>query len=203
MVEGERQLAEELETRLPEWVKRSQNGDTEAFDHIITAYRDKVFGMVYRMVGNEHDAWGVAQEGFLKAWRSLPNFRGNASFSTWLYRIVMNATIDWVRRRRRHETQPFEESVGELLPEAPGSHHRKADRPSARLEREELRCEIEQALQALSPDHRAVIVLKEFDGLSYKEIAAVTGCSTGTVMSRLFYARKKLQNLLRGVYESL
>jgi RNA polymerase sigma-70 factor (ECF subfamily) len=187
-----------------ELVKKCQNGDTKAFNELVTRYRGKAYAMIYNMVRNEQDAWDLAQDGFLKAWKSIAGFRGQSAFYTWLYRIMTNVTIDWLRKKQIQGDTEFDDSL-ELNNVEPGSSTApKAELlPDARMEHAEIRKRIDAALQKLSPEHRAVIVMKEMDGLQYNEIADAMGCSLGTVMSRLFYARKKLQALLRDVYENV
>ena len=185
-------------------VRRCQKGDALAFEQLVIKYRSKVFSMIYGMVQNEQDAWDLAQEGFLKAWRSIHRFKGQASFYTWLYRIVTNVAIDSLRRKGFKKTAEFDDEIAASQVE-PGSKTvpQPDPMPHQGLEREEIRQRIEHAISKLSPEHRAVIVMKEIEELQYNEIAEALGCSIGTVMSRLFYARKKLQTLLRDVYENL
>jgi RNA polymerase sigma-70 factor (ECF subfamily) len=186
-------------------VKRCQNGDAEAFDELVTRYRTRVFGMIYNMVHSEQDAWDLAQDSFVKAWKSIKRFRGQSSFYTWIYRIVMNVTIDWLRKKQvKAGGAEFDDSI-QLKEVDPASKTMpKADPiPSEQIEQKEIRAEIDKAIGQLSPEHRAVILMKEIDGMQYHEIAETLGCSIGTVMSRLFYARKKLQNLLRDYYENI
>ena len=185
-------------------VRRCQKGDALAFEQLVIKYRSKVFSMIYGMVQNEQDAWDLAQEGFVKAWRSIHRFKGQASFYTWLYRIVTNVAIDSLRRKGFKKTAEFDDDIA-ANEVAPGSKTVPTPDPMPHqgLEREEIRQRIEQAISKLSPEHRAVIVMKEIEELQYNEIAEALGCSIGTVMSRLFYARKKLQTLLKDVYENL
>jgi RNA polymerase sigma-70 factor, ECF subfamily len=186
-------------------VKRCQSGDTEAYDELVTRYRTRIFAMIYNMVHNEQDAWDLAQDSFVKAWRSINRFRGRSSFYTWIYRIVMNVTIDWLRKKQvKGAGIEFDDSI-QLREINPASKTLpKADAlPYERMERSEVRARIDDAIAQLSPEHRAVILMKETEDMQYHEIAETLGCSIGTVMSRLFYARKKLQNLLKDVYENV
>jgi RNA polymerase sigma-70 factor, ECF subfamily len=187
-----------------ELVKRCQAGDSSAFNDLVTRYRSKAFTMIYGMVQNEQDAWDLAQEGFLKAWKSIHRFKGNSSFYTWLYRIMTNVTIDSLRRKGIHGEAEFDDRIATAQVE-PGSRTTPSSvpLPHKKLEQREIRQRIDQAISKLSPEHRAVIVMKEIEDLQYNEIADILSCSLGTVMSRLFYARKKLQNLLRDLYENL
>jgi len=188
-----------------ELVKQAQAGDTEAFDQLVSRFRTRVFGMIYNMVHNEQDAWDLAQDSFVKAWRSIARFRGQSSFYTWIYRIVMNVTIDWLRKKQvKGGGAEFDDAI-QLKEIDPASRTvPKADAlPHEQMEQSEIRARIDAAIAQLSPEHRAVILMKEIEDMQYHEIAESLGCSIGTVMSRLFYARKKLQNSLRDVYENV
>ena len=181
-----------------ELVAKCQRGDTQAFNELVTRYRGKVYAMIYNMVHNEQDAWDLAQDGFLKAWKSIGRFRAQSSFYTWLYRIVMNVSIDWVRKKKITGDAEFDEEIGLQGIEAGASTAPNADPlPFQKMEREEIRIRIDAAVEKLSPEHRAVILMREMDGMQYEEIAEALDCSVGTVMSRLFYARKKLQEIGR------
>ena len=186
-------------------VIRCQAGDTEAFDELVTRYRTRVFSMIYNMVHNEQDAWDLAQDSFLKAWKSIKRFRGKSSFYTWIYRIVMNVTIDWLRKKHVKGAGAEFDDAMQLKEVDPASKTvPKAEAlPYETMERGEIRARIDQAIAQLSAEQRAVILMKEIEGMQYHEIAEALGCSIGTVMSRLFYARKKLQNLLSDVYENI
>ena len=188
-----------------ELVKQCQAGQTEAFDELVSRYRTRVFAMIYNMVHNEQDAWDLAQESFVKAWKSIKRFRRHSSFYTWVYRIVMNVTIDWLRKKQiKGAGSEFDDSIRlkEIDP-ASRTVPKAEPLPHERMERNEIRAKIDNAIGQLSPEHRAVILMKEIEEMQYHEIAETLGCSIGTVMSRLFYARKKLQNLLRDVYENI
>ncbi len=160
--------------------------------------------MIYHLVHNEQDAWDLAQDGFLKAWKSLDRFRAQSSFYTWLYRIMTNVAIDWLRKKQIHAGQEFDDTIA-LQDLEPGADlaPKSAPLPLEKLQGKELRQRIDAAIAKLSPEHRAVILLKEVEDLQYHEIAESVCCSIGTVMSRLFYARKKLQVMLKDVYENI
>jgi RNA polymerase sigma-70 factor (ECF subfamily) len=186
-------------------VKRCQAGETGAFDELVTRYRTRIFGMIYNMVHNEQDAWDLAQDSFVKAWKSIKRFRGKSSFYTWMYRIVMNVTIDWLRKKQiKGAGTEFDDAVQlrEIDPAA-RTAPKSEELPYERMERGEVRMQIDNAIAQLTPEHRAVILMKETEGMQYHEIAEALGCSIGTVMSRLFYARKRLQSLLKDVYENI
>lgn len=186
-------------------VLQAQKGDMRSYDLLITRHRGKLFAMIRQMVKNEADAWDLTQDVFIKAWQALPRFEVKAKFSTWLYRIAHNAVYDWSRRRRPEGSG--DELNDELLDRAridPSASTAPGEvrRPDEALTGGELREKIEAALAKLSPEHREAVLLKDVQGLAYKEIADVMGCTIGTVMSRLFYARQKLQTLLKDEYES-
>lgn len=184
-------------------VNRSQAGDSRAFDALVTRYRGRVYAMTYHMIQNETEAWDLAQEAFIKAWRALPQFKLDSSFYTWLYRIAHNVTYDWLRKKKVQSAGEFDDSRTEhrVAAGAEAVPHGVAA-PDVALKRAELGECIHAAIAKLSPEHQQVILLREIEGLAYEEIAQTVPCSLGTVMSRLFYARKKLQELLRDYYEN-
>ena len=176
------------------WVERAQAGDQEAFRHLVERYQRRVYAVAYGIVRNRDDAWDIAQEAFVKAYRNLTRFQGNSGFYTWLYRITYNLCIDNMRARSRRSFVEIDSSrmlQAAVAKEAPMETH-----PAKTADRRELAEQIEKALNQLSEKHRAIIVLREIEGLSYEEIADVLKVSKGTVMSRLFHARRKLQDLL-------
>lgn len=182
-----------------ELVLRCQRGDMAAFGVLVERYRQRVYGLVYGMLRNEQDAVDLSQETFVKAWQAMRSFQRNSSFYTWLYRIATNLCIDFVRKRERRPTVAFEETVNpdaDVNVEIPAS---KQGSPPEEARRRELREQIDAALLELSPEHRVVVQLREFDGMEYAEIARAVGCNIGTVMSRLHYARKHLQKILKEV----
>ncbi|MGC3989354.1 MAG: sigma-70 family RNA polymerase sigma factor [Chthoniobacteraceae bacterium] len=185
-------------------VERCRRGDTQAYNDLVTKYRNRAYAMIYNMVRNEQDAWDLAQEGFVKAWKSMDKFRGQSSFFTWIYRIMTNVAIDFLRKKQIQSGVEFDDQIG-LKDIAPGAMTTpsRAAAPAQNISNAEIRSRIDEAINRLSPEHRTVIVMKEMDGMQYHEIAEVLECSIGTVMSRLFYARKKLQTMLKDVYETL
>jgi RNA polymerase sigma-70 factor (ECF subfamily) len=168
-----------------ELVSRARNGDRDAFRLLVERYEGRVYAIAYGLLGHREDAREVAQEAFLKAYRMLGSFRGDAGFYTWLYRIVVNLAIDL---RRRDRPAPLEDP--DRMRDA------RSEDPAGEAYRGELRAAIRTAIDGLPPEQRAVIVLRELEGLSYAEIAEVEQIPIGTVMSRLFYARRKLQAAL-------
>lgn len=173
-------------------------GDGTAYRGLVERYQARVYAMVYGMVRNREDARDITQEAFVKAYRSLGSFRLEASFYTWLYRIAMNLAIDFTRKRRRLEKNGFDEGIATRNDDGSIAEAHVEDGPSRQLERKQLFGRIMDAMAHLPEDQRQVILLRELEGLQYKEIAEVMGIPEGTVMSRLFYARKKLQKLLAG-----
>jgi len=173
------------DSALVEW---AQAGNAPAFEELVRRYRNEVFALSYHFVRQRDTAWDLSQEVFIKAYRSLRWFRGDAGFKTWLMRIAANQCKDHLKKRRL-KTASLDER---LRTEAPSS----IERPDAALEARELGEAIERAVAALLPKHQVAFVLREYEGLSYDEMARVMQCSPGTVMSRLHHARKKLQHAL-------
>ncbi len=183
-------------------VDRAKRGDISAFRQLVERYQHRVHLVALGVCGDFQDAQDVTQEAFIKAFRKLSSFRKQSSFYTWIYRIAYNLAIDQQRKRYRHT----EISIGDVseLDRANGSGCRagnpcRSKRPDTELETSELGTQIHFAIENLSSEHRAVILLREVDGLSYTEISEVVGCSKGTVMSRLHHARKSLQHMLTDV----
>lgn len=176
-------------------VKAAQAGDMEAFEELVARHRDKMYARAFTIVHNEEEALDLSQEAWIKAWQRLGQFEGESSFTTWLTRITINLCLDHLRRQQRYRVDPLPESQDDpeawerLLPPV-------WTNPTERLERDELRQRIERALGKLTDAHRTVLVLHEFEGMEYKQIAKEVGISIGTVMSRLFYARRRLAVLL-------
>ena len=185
-------------------VARAQAGDPTAFDELVVRHRNRVFAMIRNMIHREADAWDLSQEAFIKAWKALPRFEAKAKFSTWLYRIVHNVVYDWTRRKRPESGDEWNEELlrSEKIDPASRTTPSVALRPDKALSSDELRERIEKALDSLSPEHRQAVLLKDVQGLAYKEISEVMDCSIGTVMSRLHYARKKLQTLLKDEFDA-
>jgi RNA polymerase sigma-70 factor, ECF subfamily len=183
-----------------ELVRRCQAGRQEAFEPLVVRYRGRIYAMILNMTGNDADAWDLSQDVFLKAWKALPRFEARSQFYTWLYRIAHNVTYDWLRKRKIGGAE-FDDALGQVPAAGAVTVPQGAQAPDDRLRNKEVGARIAEALKDLSPEHRAVVLLKEVDGLSYQEIADSVGCTLGTVMSRLFYARKRLQTLLRDLYE--
>lgn len=181
-------------------VRRAQAGDQQAFAQLVERYQRKAFAVALGLVKDREEAMDVAQEAFVKVYKYLDHFKGDSSFYTWLYRITVNICID---RRRRKGADPGEqvefdeavrqESEGELgvLGTRLGSNPQKA------AMRAELAEKIQEALEQIPEKHRAILLLREVDGMSYEDLAKTLKIRKGTVMSRLFHARKKMQSLLK------
>ena len=175
-------------------VDAARQGDEGAFESLVRLYEKRVFALAVRMCGNSDDAAEAAQEAFLAAWQGLRFFRGDSSFSTWLYRLTSNACVDLLRREGRHRSVagPSLDDDGELNRDVPDT----APSPQEEAERRELRAQIEEGLRALSPEHRQVLILREMHQLSYDEIADTLDLDVGTVKSRISRGRKQLRNFL-------
>ena len=181
-----------------ELVAASQAGDMLAFEELVARHRDKIYARAFSMMRNEEEAIDLAQEAWVKAWQRLKQFQGDSSFATWMTRIVINLCLDQLRRQKRTRAESIEQLDEEL-----GGVERQmpviATNPSEGLERSELRKRIDKAMNQLSYEHRTVLILHEFEEMEYKQIAKVMNCSIGTVMSRLFYARRRLASLLQSL----
>lgn len=185
-----------------ELVDAARQGDREAFRTLFQRYHRRAYALAFGVLRHQDDALDVVQDAFIKAHKYLDKFEGNSSFYTWLYRIVMNLAIDHLRKHRRArpvelDEQHLDESAGgdELLPKILGAH------PGRALMDKEIRARIDQALGELSENHRTVLVLRELEGMSYEEMAQAMGCSKGTIMSRLFHARKNMQKRLADLFD--
>lgn len=182
-----------------ELVKAAQKGELKAYDELVILHRGKIYSMIYNMIHNQADAWDLTQEAFIKAWKALPKFEARAKFSTWLYRIAHNVVYDHMRKKKISSAGEFNDEILSDATVEPSARTtpRESISPDKKLQNSELGAKISAAMEKLSIEHRQVIILREVEGYDYKEIAEMTESSLGTVMSRLFYARKKLQSLLK------
>ena len=172
-----------------ELVRRAAEGDENAFGELVGLYEKKVYHLTLRMCGNPEDARDAAQEAFLSAWRGLPSFRGEAGFSTWLYRLASNAAIDQLRRnRRQREEASLDAGEMDTPDQSPG--------PQEAAEGSELQRAVADGLASLSEDHRRILLLREYQELSYDEIAQTLDMDLGTVKSRISRARRALRKIL-------
>lgn len=177
-------------------VARAKAGDETAFAALVEENQNKVYALALRMVGSPEDAADLAQEAFLSAWRGLPQFQGTAAFSTWLHRLTTNACIDFLRKEKRRRTMgtvfsldDTEEGAAYEVPDLEADPHRT-------LEKKEIQEHINEAMDALSEEHRRVLSLREISGLSYTQIADLLGLEEGTVKSRIARARLALRKKL-------
>ena len=173
------------------WIAAAREGDQGAFEELVRLYEKRVLALTQRMCKNPEDAAEAAQEAFFAAWRGLKNFRGDSSFSTWIYRLASNACVDLLRREGKQQAAVSLDD-GELNLDVPSA----AASPQEEAERRELREQIEEGLRALPPEYRAALVLREIQQLRYDEIGEALGVDIGTVKSRINRGRKKLRIFL-------
>ena len=182
----------------PEWelVQRARQGDEASFAALVEQNQGRIYNLALRMTGSPEDAADLCQEAFLNAWRGLGKFQGESSFATWLYRLTTNVCIDFLRReKRRHElsmTVSLDDEAEDRQAQLPDERFS----PHLEAERQERRDALRAGLAALSEEHRRVLILRELEGLSYGEIAALLGLEEGTVKSRIARARLALRNYL-------
>jgi RNA polymerase sigma-70 factor, ECF subfamily len=176
-------------------VSRARAGDTRAFECLLAEARPRALSVAMKVLHNPDDAEDAVQDAFVKAWRNLHRFEGRSAFSTWIHRIVMNSSLDQLRRQACRPGATASSADGELDRRAEDEH--PVETPERTLERTEVRAMVRGALAELSPSHRDVITLRELEEHSYEEIAQIAACPIGTVMSRLHHARKKIAAELR------
>ncbi len=171
----------------------SQQGDLQAYSELVRRYQGRIYALIYNMTSNREDAEDLVQDVFVKAHKSLPRFQGKSSFYTWIYRIAVNRTINFVKKRKKKMALSLD-NVDMGIERDPAYVELSSKRgPRRDYSVTELQEKLNVALQTLSEKHRAVVVLHDIEGVPHDEIARMTGCSPGTVRSRLFYARQKLQ----------
>ncbi|MGB9603801.1 MAG: sigma-70 family RNA polymerase sigma factor [Limisphaerales bacterium] len=177
-------------------VKRAQNGDLEAYDELVRRYQERIYSVIYNMTSNRDITDDLAQETFIKAFRALKSFKGDSSFYTWLYRIAVNKTLNHIKKQKEAYTM----SLNDL--DVNVEHHPdivsliSEKTPLREVSLNELQKKLNAALLKLSEKHRLVVVLHDIEGIPHDEIAKILGCNSGTVRSRLFYARQQLQQIL-------
>jgi len=177
-------------------VSRVQKGDARAFDLLVLKYQHKIFGLINRYVRDVDEVQDVAQEAFIKAYKALPNFRGDSAFYTWLYRIAINTAKNYlVSRSRRPPGKDIEVDDAEYFESGGGL--REIETPENALFGAELKAVVERAIDELPEDLRTAITLREFEGLSYEDIADIMSCPVGTVRSRIFRAREAIDSQVR------
>jgi RNA polymerase sigma-70 factor (ECF subfamily) len=174
-------------------VRRAQQGDLSAYDELVQRYQERIYATIYHMTANHEDANDLAQDAFIKAYRALKSFKGDSSFFTWVYRIAVNKTINFLKQRKKR-TQMSLNDLDFNAEHDPDLVALVSDKtPRRELNLTELQARLNEAMQRLSETHRLVVTLHDVQGLSHEEISKIMDCNTGTVRSRLFYARQQLQ----------
>ena len=165
-----------------ELVARSRTGDMDSFNQLILRWERPIYALAYRVIGQEEDARDVAQETFLRAFRALPGFKGQAKFSSWIYRIALNLCRDWIRRKRRTPVSQLPEDVdlSELA-----SEQGPTESVEDLVARRELSAVVEEVMALLPEEQRTAVILKEYHGMTFQEIADLQGCPLSTVKTRL------------------
>ena len=178
-----------------ELVKRCQDGDSDAFRVLVERYQQRATRLAFRYVKRIDDAQDIAQDAFIRVFKSIKEFRNESQFYTWFYRILVNLALDHLRRNKNQASE-FQDGVL-LRSQSAAEAQLKTTNPREELWKKQRRKAIVESIDSLPPDQRTTVILREIDGLSYEEIAQVTKVPIGTVMSRLFYARRKLQDKLK------
>ncbi|MDA1006829.1 MAG: sigma-70 family RNA polymerase sigma factor [Verrucomicrobia bacterium] len=180
-----------------EFVQRAQDGDTRAFDELVIKYSRKLYGLVYNMTSNKEDTHDLLQDIFAKAYRSLRHFRGKSTFYTWIYSIAVNMSLNFLKKRKRRSGMSLDDVDTGIQndPAFVDQGHRANPRHQSNIH--ELQKKLNEALQSLSDDHRAVVTMFDIQGMPHAEISKVLGVSEGTVRSRLYYAHQQLQGHLQ------
>ncbi|WP_334300592.1 RNA polymerase sigma factor [Alkaliphilus flagellatus] len=178
-------------------IEQSKAGDIDSFEQLIAAHQKKAFNIAYRILGNLEDANDVTQEALIKAYRGIRNFNGKSSFSTWLYTIVNNACIDFIRKNRKTNVtyldREYETEEGSYKLQVYGNE----ETPEELFEKKEVQKLVHEAINKLSYEHRRIIVLRDIEQFSYQEISQILNCSEGTVKSRINRARSNLKILIK------
>ncbi len=179
-----------------ELVRRARRGDLGAYDELVRRYQERIYATIYHMTANHEDANDLAQEAFIKGFQALRSFKGGSSFYTWVYRIAVNKTINFLKQRKNKAQMSLDDLDfnAEHDPDLVALISEKTPRREVNLS--ELQEKLNAAMQRLSEPHRLVVTLHDVQGLSHEEIADIMGCNIGTVRSRLFYARQQLQAYL-------
>lgn len=184
-------VREQVEDRV--LVKRSQAGDLNAYDDLVIRYQERIYSTIYHMTANHEDASDLAQESFIKAFQALKSFKGDSSFFTWVYRIAVNKTINFLKQRK-HRIHLSLNDLDSQAENDPAIVALISDKnPRREINLMELQENLNAAMLKLSETHRLVVALHDIQGLSHEEISKIMDCNTGTVRSRLFYARQQLQ----------
>lgn len=176
-----------------ELVALSRSGDVDSFNQLIVRWERPIYALAYRVLGHEEDARDVCQDTFLRAYRALPGFKGQAKFSSWLYRIALNLCRDWIRRQRR---TPVSQMPEDLDPSEVGIDTGRVESIEDLVARREMSGIVEEAMRSLSEEQRTAIILKEFHGMTFQEIADMQGCPLSTVKTRLYQGLSQLRKHL-------
>ncbi|HTN49997.1 MAG TPA: RNA polymerase sigma factor RpoE [Burkholderiaceae bacterium] len=180
-------------------VERVQRGDKAAFDLLVTKYQRKIFRLLSRLIRDPGEVEDVAQEAFIKAYRALPNFRGDSAFYTWLYRIAINTAKNWLVSQGRRAPTSTDTDIEDAETFDDGEHLRDLNTPDSMLLTRQVADAVNRAIERLPEELKTAIVLRELEGLSYEEIAETMNCPIGTVRSRIFRAREAIAEELRPV----
>ena len=180
-----------------ELIERFQHGDTAAFDMLFTRYQKRTYRLVQRFVSNPEDASDLTQDAFIRAYQGLGDFKSQCQFYSWLYRITVNLCIDFLRKKARSEVLLYDSDDSEDLPMS-NIPDPRSESPAQAVENKELRAHIRKAVRRLPPKQRQIFILRHWDGLSLKDIAAAVGRSDGTVKAHLLHAHRNLRRHLRG-----
>ena len=182
-------------------IKKCKSGDVEAFEHLINTYQKKAYNIALRIMANEEDAKDMAQEAFIRIYKSIMNFREESSFSTWIYRIVTNVCLDEVRKRKNRGTISIDAGINIDGSETKYELSCDKETPEDIYEKTEKKEIILETINELSEEYKSAIVLRDIEGFSYEEIATIMDCSIGTVKSRINRARNILKDKLRNRLE--
>ena len=180
-----------------ELVRRAQEGDTRAFDELVVKYSKKLYGLVYNMTSNKEDTHDLLQDIFAKAYRSLRHFRGKSTFYTWIYSIAVNMTLNFLKKRKRRSSMSLDDLDSGIQNDSAFVDTGNRANPRQQSTLHELQKKLNEALQELSEDHRAVVTMFDIQGMPHAEISKILGVSEGTVRSRLYYAHQQLQGYLQ------
>jgi len=178
-------------------IEKAKSGDIEAFEQLIISCEKKVFNIAYRMIGNYDDANELAQEVFIKAFRSIKNFKGDSLFSTWIYKITANVCLDELRKRKNKNIVSLDQDIELNDGDVKRQISDNAPSPDMEVESKEIKTIVNESIQQLPDDYKSVIILRDIQGFSYDEISKIVNCPEGTVKSRLNRARQALKKILQ------
>lgn len=178
-------------------IKKCRSGDVEAFEQLISSYERRAYNIALRVMGNEEDAKDMAQEAFIRIYRAIKDFKEQSAFSTWLYRIVTNVCLDEIRKRKKQKLVSLEGNLESTIGDVQVETGTSSGQPEAAYELEEQKRVIMKAIYELSEEYKTAVILRDIQGFSYEEIAAILDCSSGTVKSRISRGRNLLRDKLR------